>query len=155
MLNNLFQSLKHNKNMILILFIICIFVYISLYVYNTYVKTIFSKQFVENKEFVSNEESNDQLYVEIILFYTDWCPHSKKAMHVWKNFKEKMNNVTIHNYTLIFKEIDCEEDSKTADEYNITGYPTIKLIKNMDEIIEFDAQPTIETLEDFVNTILS
>lgn len=155
MLNNLFRSMINNKNTFLILLVVIAFIYLSFYIYNTYVKPRFEKRFVENKEFVLNEESNDQIYAEIILFYTDWCPHSKKAMEVWKQFKEKMNNVTIQKYTLVFKEVDCEEDSKTADEYDITGYPTIKLIKNADEIIEFDAQPTMETLEDFVNTILS
>ena len=38
-------------------------------------------------------------------------------------------------------------------QYNIEGYPTIKLLKD-GQVIEFDAKPTQKTLDQFLNTVL-
>jgi hypothetical protein len=39
------------------------------------------------------------------------------------------------------------------NQYNIEGFPTIKLLKD-GQIIEYDAKPTKETLVQFLNTVL-
>jgi hypothetical protein len=39
------------------------------------------------------------------------------------------------------------------NKYNIEGFPTIKLLKD-GQIVEFDAKPTRETLNEFLNTVL-
>lgn len=145
------QSILSSKTYFIAILLLCIFVPVAYFAYN---KSFPSTSYVENKEYVTKQDQDTHEYAEIIMFHTTWCPHSQTAMKEWIKFKEKMNNVTINNYTLIFKEVDCEEDEKTADEYNIDGYPTIKLVKSKDEIIEFDATPTVETLEEFVNTTL-
>lgn len=151
---SLLQTILSSKNYLIAIVLLCVFVYVAYFGYSTYAKSLIFTSYVENKEFVPKEDHTANEYAEIIIFYTSWCPHSQTAMKEWMEFKEKMNNVTINNYTLLFKEVDCEEDERTADEFNIDGYPTIKLVKNKDEIIEFDATPTLETLEEFVNTTL-
>ena len=151
---SLLQSALSNTKYILTVFLLCIFITVAYFGYSTYVKPILNNSYVENKEYISKENISNDEYAELIFFHTTWCPHSQTAMKEWLKFKEKMNNVTINNYTLIFKEVDCEEDEKMADDFHIEGYPTIKLVKNADEIIEFDATPTLETLEEFVNTTL-
>ena len=40
-----------------------------------------------------------------------------------------------------------------CDKYGIEGYPTIKMLKN-EQIIDFDAKPTIENLTKFVETAI-
>ena len=39
------------------------------------------------------------------------------------------------------------------NQYNIEGYPTIKLLKD-GQIIEYDAKPSKDTLNQFLNTVL-
>ena len=39
------------------------------------------------------------------------------------------------------------------DKYNIEGYPTIKLLKD-GQVIEYDAKPSKDTLNQFLNTVL-
>ena len=39
-------------------------------------------------------------------------------------------------------------------EYNIEGYPTIKLVVG-DEVIDFEAKPTKDTITQFLNTALA
>jgi thiol-disulfide isomerase/thioredoxin len=50
---------------------------------------------------------------------------------------------------LQFQEIDCDAEESTASKYNVTKYPTIKLVKD-DTVIDFDAKPTVETLTRFL-----
>ena len=40
------------------------------------------------------------------------------------------------------------------NQYNIEGYPTIKLIKD-NEVIEYDAKPDKDTLQQFLQTVLT
>ena len=66
-------------------------------------------------------------------------------------------NKTINGYKIVFTEIDCSEESaeveKLMNQYNIEGYPTIKLLKD-GQIIEYDAKPSKEILVKFLNTAL-
>ena len=56
-----------------------------------------------------------------------------------------------------FEEVDCEkndENKKRADDDKITGYPTIKLYKSDNTIIDYDAKPEAPTLKEFLFTTL-
>ena len=57
----------------------------------------------------------------------------------------------------MFNEINCTDETadkvKMIETYKIEGYPTIKLIKD-NQVIDFDAKPTKETLGKFLNTVL-
>ena len=63
----------------------------------------------------------------------------------------------INGYKIIFTEINCSEETAEVDkmmnQYNVEGYPTIKLLKD-GQIIEYDAKPSKETLTQFLNTVL-
>jgi len=94
---------------------------------------------------------------ELIFFFADWCPHCKKAKPHWDDVKQAYSDKVVNGYTLIFTEVDCsketEEMKKTTAEYEIEGYPTIKLIKD-GQVIEYDAKPDKDTLEKFINTVV-
>ena len=53
--------------------------------------------------------------------------------------------------TIIFRKIDCDKETHIADKFDITGYPTVKLIKG-DQVIDFDAKMTVDSLMQFVKT---
>jgi len=138
----------------MILLAVIFFLFLSGYVYTTYVSPMVNKnkEFVNNQEFVSNSENNKEEVV-IYMFTVTWCPHSKKAMPVWEELKEKYNGKEFNNYILNFIQIDGEENTELADKYKVEGFPTIKLIKN-NQIIEYDAKPTMEHLEEFLKSTL-
>ena len=87
---------------------------------------------------------------ELFYFYTTWCPYCKKAVVEWNKFKAEWDHKTINGYVLQFREIDCDVNESTATKYNVTKYPTIKLIKD-DIVIEYDAKPTVESLTRFLS----
>ena len=50
-----------------------------------------------------------------------------------------------------------EKFKTLLNEYNVDGFPTIKLIKEGDppgKAIDYNAKPTVENLNQFVNTVL-
>ena len=59
----------------------------------------------------------------------------------------------MNNTTIIFREVDCEQEKQVAEEFEVETYPTIKLIKN-NEIIEYNAKPKYDTLVEFLHTTL-
>ena len=71
--------------------------------------------------------------------------------------KSEYENKTINGYKITFTEIDCSEETTEVDKmmnkYNVEGYPTIKLLKG-DQVIEYDAKPSKETLVQFLKTVL-
>jgi len=92
-----------------------------------------------------------------MLFYVDWCPHCKTAKPVWEEIKSQYQNKSINGYNIIFTEINCTNETADIEaimnKYKIEGFPTIKLLKD-GQIIEYDAKPSKETLNQFLNTVL-
>jgi len=74
--------------------------------------------------------------------YDDWVVE-------WNKFKSEWHHKKMDGYELIFKEVDCDINEALATKYNITTYPSIKLIKD-ESIIDFDAKPTVDTLTRFL-----
>jgi thiol-disulfide isomerase/thioredoxin len=171
MLMNILRNLALYKKFLVILFITAIFIVVAVYVYKKYVVTgsrIISKNQKLNNDYgvsdtsessSGNESSinysTEDKLAELYLFYTDWCPHCKKAKPEWEKLKNNYsNNKKINGYTLQFIEVDCEANPDLGNKFNVTGYPTIKLVKG-NQVIEFDAKPEVSMLENFLATVLS
>jgi thiol-disulfide isomerase/thioredoxin len=106
---------------------------------------------------VGSAASDSGKEAEIMLFYTDWCPHCKTAKPEWEQVKAEYNGKQIHGYTIIFTEVNCTNESPDVERmmntYKIDGYPTIKLVKD-NQIIDYDAKPSKATLTQFLNTVV-
>jgi hypothetical protein len=153
-MNNGFKISSIN---IFIIISIIIFITLAIYYYY-YVVRKFKTTYHTNNEGKNNNEYNEQdKQAELLFFYADWCPHCKTAKPVWEKLKEQYQNKMIHGYHIIFTEVNCTNETAETEQmmnkYNIEGFPTIKLLKD-GQIIEFDAKPTSETLNEFLNTVL-
>jgi len=105
----------------------------------------------------ANSSNSSGKEAELMLFYVDWCPHCKTAKPEWEQIKTEYENKTINGYQVIFTEVNCTNETpdveKMMNTYKIEGYPTIKLLKD-GQVIEFDAKPTKENLDKFLNAVL-
>lgn len=156
------KDIFSNKKFLIILVIIAFFICASIYVYYHYVKPKITNLPV-NQEYIQNDmesslngPTNNSQNISGATFYfftASWCPHSKKASPIWEELKEKYNDQIINSHKIVFETIDCEEDPGKADEFNISGYPTFKLILN-NQVIEYDAKPNLETFEQFLHSTL-
>jgi thiol-disulfide isomerase/thioredoxin len=141
------------------LIIIAVFAFIGLavYLYFNYLAPKLAPSFKANEEGrgINNKGSNK--VAEMFLFYVDWCPHCKTAKPEWNDLKAEYENKEINGYKVIFTEVNCTNESpeveKMMDTYKIDGFPTIKLLKD-GQVIEYDAKPTKDTMEQFLNTVL-
>ena len=91
--------------------------------------------------------------VEIFFFYTQWCPYCRKSRPAWDEFKHQWEGKAYNGHELFFTEIDCDRQEAIANQYQVNDYPTIKLLKGND-IIEFDAKPTVDSLNQFLSSCL-
>ena len=129
-----------------LIFIVIISVY-----YKKIISPQISKKFVENREFIPKESESET--ATLYYFYTDWCPMCKQANPELKALKSETNGV-VNGVNIIFRDVDCDADTTTADQFNITGYPTIKLVYK-DKTYEYDAKPDRIVLIKFLNDIFS
>lgn len=134
-----------------------IFVIIAIVVYYYYVKPSMTTTYKANSEHVPSGTTGSN-EAELLLFYADWCPHCKTAKPIWNDVKSEYENKTINGYHVIFTEVNCTDNTNTEvekmmDQYNVEGFPTIKLIKD-GQVYEYDAKPTKEALTQFLNTVL-
>ena len=104
------------------------------------------------KRFNKNKRNQDTevATVELYYFYTTWCPYCVKARPEWNKFKTYWENKKKNNHTLIFSEIDCDQNESLASKYEVETYPCIKLIKD-EKVYDYDAKPTLENLNKFLN----
>lgn len=161
---NLFSRIKNaggnlSTTTIVLIFSAILFAVIAgIYIFYYYIPSLKSS-YKPNREHVSNGSSgsNDGKTAEMILFYADWCPHCKTAKPIWEEVKTQYEGKIINGQQVIFTEVNCSEETAEVEQmmnkYNIEGFPTIKLLKD-GQVIEYDAKPTKETLNQFLNTVL-
>jgi len=136
---------------------IFVVIILGLFAYMTYsqMKSSGTAFHANNENIPINTNSNKT--AKLMLFYVDWCPHCKTAKPEWENMKAEYDGKNINGYTIVFEEHNCTTESeyieKLMDQYQIEGYPTIKLIKD-NQVIEYDAKPTKSTMEKFLTTVL-
>jgi thiol-disulfide isomerase/thioredoxin len=146
-----------STNVYLIIGCIILFGVIAFLYYIFYISPSLNTKYTANSEQAPTGSSKSSNTAELLFFYADWCPHCKAAKPIWNDLKSEYENKTINGYQIIFTEVDCSEESaeveKLMNQYNVEGYPTIKLLKD-GQVIEYDAKPSKETLTKFLNTVL-
>jgi thiol-disulfide isomerase/thioredoxin len=141
-----------SSSTLILLMVFLLFVVIAVFYYVSP-----SSKYSANNEQQYSSEDTQKGTAELLFFYADWCPHCKTAKPVWNSLKTEYQNKTVHGYKILFTEVNCSEETAEVDklmtQYNVEGYPTIKLLKN-GQVIDFDAKPTQENLSQFLNTVL-
>ena len=151
-IEHIYNFAKYIFNYKLIIALVILFLGIAIYYYIRIVQPKLNKKYVPNKEFTNIQEVETPT-ATLYYFYTSWCPLCKKAKQEWSALKDEIGN-SIKNVNIVFREIDCDSDTTTADRFNITGYPTFKLVYN-NKTYEYDAKPEKNILSQFLNSVLS
>jgi len=146
-----------NSTTLIIIGVVILFAIVAGLYYYYYMAPQMKAKYQPNSEQVQEGESGNGSTAELLFFYADWCPHCKTAKPIWNDLKAEYENKTINGYKVVFTEINCSEETAEVDkmmnQYNVEGYPTIKLLKD-GQVIEYDAKPSKESLTQFLNTVL-
>ena len=115
--------------------VICVLLVILLVLVIYYVR--------QNSEgFQGNNSPKCDLYV----FVADWCPHCQKAKPVVDNLKNNLpKNVNVN----VVNESDSNSRS-LMNQYKVRGFPTILLVKENGEVVEFVERVTEDNVVNFV-----
>lgn len=127
--------------------------YLKKYIEGTMMKRT---KYEENVDDIPDNNSNYKT-ATVYFFFTTWCPYSLSAIPEWEKIVAKFSENSVNGYNVKFVDLDCTEDSVETEDYmnkfNITGYPTIKMVKD-DQIIEFDAKTNEANIEKFLYSVL-
>lgn len=104
---------------------------------------------------------------DIIFFYAEWCTHCNKAILQWNKFISNFDKKIVEGYMVNCIVENCTDPMdphtiNTVEKYKIDFYPTIKLIKNDNDIekgvsiIDYvsNSKITEDTLTIFLNGFL-
>jgi thiol-disulfide isomerase/thioredoxin len=145
-----------NSTTLIIIFAVLLFSILAAVYYFYYVAPQMKAKYKPNSEHLMQDQGSNKS-AELLFFFADWCPHCKTAKPIWNDLKSQYENKTVNGYTIIFTEVNCSEETPEVDkmmnQYNVEGYPTIKLLKD-GQVIEYDAKPSKDTLNQFLNTVL-
>jgi len=147
-----------NQNSKYIIGIVCIIILsiVSYYAYKYYTTSITYTPNNENGLTAGGQQEGGKK-ADVILWYAKWCPACNSIRPDWNEIRDKYDGKKINGYTLNFVEIDCSENtgeaSKSMDENNIEGFPTVKINKD-GEMIDLNAKPTKDTLDTFLHSVL-
>jgi len=137
---------------LLIILVVTLFIIAALIIYRKSVVGRANKKYVANNEYNKSRQGVES--VDIYFFYTEWCPHCKTAKPIWFEFKKDMEGKKVNGVSVNFFEVDCDKDTEMSDKFNVKGFPTIKMMKG-NQMIEYDAKPSKETLNEFVRSSLA
>lgn len=86
-----------------------------------------------------------------IMFYAPWCGHCQRLTPIWEQLAEMLNEDESNNIRI--GKVDCTTDSDVCNEYDVTGYPTLKFFKvgNDKEGVKFRGTRDLPTLTNFIN----
>lgn len=151
------MSFFKSKSFFLLL-VAALLIGVSVYIFKKYISNKLNPDYVDNREFKEDKDVDDvEKEATLYLFHVNWCMYCKKAMPEWIKFKDNYDGKTLKGYKLVLKEYECSDENNDEinalmDKFDIEGYPTIILVK--DDVQEtFEAKPTYDTLEEFVNTM--
>jgi len=147
----LYKNVGSVQSLVIIL-VVTLFIIAALIIYRKSVVGRANKKYVANNEYNKSRQGVES--VDIYFFYTEWCPHCKTAKPIWFEFKKDMEGKKVNGVSVNFFEVDCDKDTEMSDKFNVKGFPTIKMMKG-NQMIEYDAKPSKETLNEFVRSSLA
>ena len=66
-----------------------------------------------------SKDTNTNKVADLYFFYTDWCPHCKRAKPEWDKLKAAVSQGRVNGYKINFYEVDCEKNKDLADKFKV------------------------------------
>jgi len=86
----------------------------------------------------------------IVKFYAPWCGHCKKLVPTW----EKLAKSFASEDKMTIAKVDCTVHKTTCTEFEIKGYPTLKIFKDGKEFTTYSGARDFDSLSNFLKTQL-
>jgi hypothetical protein len=82
-------------------------------------------------------------------------------------FQEEYNKKTLNGYEINCMSVQCDNENNAETEkfnernghlmevFKVDSFPTVKMVLNGDQTIDFDSKITKRTLDTFINTVIT
>lgn len=87
----------------------------------------------------------------VALFYADWCGHCKKFKPEFETAMKQLNGqLNKKGKKLRLVKVDCDAEKELAKKYDISGYPTVKILEDNGTIAEYGGERSFEGLRKYL-----
>lgn len=87
----------------------------------------------------------------VALFYADWCPHCTHFKPDYKKAMAQLNGkMGKDGKKLRLEMVDCDAHKELGRKYDVSGYPTVKIIKDDGTQVEYGGERTFEGLRKYL-----
>lgn len=90
--------------------------------------------------------------VVMVLFYTEWCGYCKKFKPEWEKASRQMNNTKVNNNKVRFEKVDCDANSELAKEYEVNGYPTVKILRK-GKVEDYEGERSLSGIKAYLESL--
>ncbi len=89
----------------------------------------------------------------VALFYADWCPHCVAFKPDFMSAKSDMDGKkTKSGKSLRFVLVDCVEYKDLSKKYDVSGYPTVKILNDDGSSSEYSGQRNYDDLSKYLTS---
>jgi len=102
---------------------------------------IYKSKYTKN---INNNNNN----IEVYLYYTNWCGHSKNFLsNIWNKLTNELDSLNIKYFL-----IDGDKNKQECIDRNINGFPTL-LFKVNNKYIEYTDKRDINSILNYINKL--
>lgn len=97
----------------------------------------------------------DAKTARFIMFYANWCPHSRDVKPKWDSLKKVIDDTKekFGNRSVSIERVDCEAHQAKCSRYRVDSYPTYKLETN-EKVYEYQGAPNVTLWKTFLKAAL-
>eukprot|EP00996_Jenningsia_fusiforme_P000834 NODE_1758_length_1416_cov_24.426481_g1587_i0.p1 GENE.NODE_1758_length_1416_cov_24.426481_g1587_i0~~NODE_1758_length_1416_cov_24.426481_g1587_i0.p1 ORF type:complete len:430 (+),score=131.81 NODE_1758_length_1416_cov_24.426481_g1587_i0:63-1292(+) len=99
---------------------------------------------LKSSNFKSETEASPAMLVE---FYAPWCGHCQSLEPEYKKAAKILEKEAPH---LSLAKVDATVEEKLAQDYDVSGFPTLKLFKNGEFIKDYQGKRTAQAIADWM-----
>lgn len=87
----------------------------------------------------------------VALFYADWCPHCQHFKpHFQRAMKELNGKIGKDGKKMRLEMVDCDANKDISHQYDVSGYPTVKILGDDGTQVEYGGDRTYEGLRKYL-----
>lgn len=91
----------------------------------------------------------------VAMFYAPWCGHCKTFKPEFEKATSAMNGKMskgdkTQGKKVRFEKVNCDDNAELGKKYNISGYPTVKILNDDGTDIEYNGDRTFDGLKKYL-----
>ncbi|XP_076846743.1 protein disulfide isomerase family A, member 7 [Brachyhypopomus gauderio] len=80
----------------------------------------------------------------LVLFYAPWCGHCRRLEPEYERAATSLKG------TVPLVKVDCTANSETCEQFGVSGYPTLKILRNGEEASSYDGPRTADGIVSYM-----